>query len=74
MAKCKDLYAYWVDADKLDPGTEAGDRLRRLGEMLRRRNPEVTLRTIDMGRYEEDVLNLMEVFETARGRTGATCR
>jgi hypothetical protein len=66
FAKCKDLFAYLVNADKLDPGTAAGDRLRRLGELLRRRNPEVTLRTIDMGRYEEDVLRLMDVFETAR--------
>jgi hypothetical protein len=66
FGKCKDLFAYLVDADKLDPGTAAGDRLRRLGEVLRRRHPEVTLRTIDMKRYEADVLTMMEVFETAR--------
>ena len=66
LAKCKDLFAYLIEYAGVRPGSEKGERLRRLGEALKKRNSGVTLRTIDMRRYQEDVLRFMAVFEEAR--------
>lgn len=64
-AKCKDLFAYLVKGEKVDHG-KGRDRMVRLAEVMRRRRPEVHVRPLDMKRYEQDVLRLLDVFETAR--------
>ncbi|MCY2926004.1 MAG: N-acetyltransferase [Planctomycetota bacterium] len=66
LRKCKDLYAYLVDAHKLCPGTSAGDRLERLACAIQRRNPEITIRSIDMRNYSRDILLFMRIFDEAR--------
>ncbi len=66
FAKIKDMFGYLINDSTVLPGTPAGDRMVRLGEALRRRHPGITVRTIDMSRYQEEVLRLMAVFETAR--------
>jgi len=65
FAKCKDLYAYLIRAENVDDG-KGRDRMLRLAEVIRRRRPEVSVRPLDMKRYEQDVLGLLKVFETAR--------
>ena len=65
FAKCKDLYAYLIRAADVDDGQGRG-RMLRLADVLRRRHPEVRVRPIDMKRYEREVLDLVELFETAR--------
>jgi hypothetical protein len=66
FTKCKDLFAYWVTQDDVAEGSNTKARLLRLAEALHKRNPTVTLRTIDMKRYEEEVLRFLGVFEEAR--------
>jgi GNAT superfamily N-acetyltransferase len=65
FAKCKDLYAYLIRAADVDDG-QGRDRMLRLADVLRRRHPEVRVRPINMKRYEREVLDLVELFETAR--------
>jgi len=66
LAKCKDLYAYAISSDIVGAGTPALDRLLRLTEAVRRRCPEVTLRTLNMRDYEREVLRFIGIFEEAR--------
>lgn len=66
FVKCKDLYAYLQDIRAVGPGTPQGDRMLRLRKALIRRNPQVTVRPIDMRHYLEDVQRCMAVFEEAR--------
>ncbi|HUS91685.1 MAG TPA: hypothetical protein VM695_07525 [Phycisphaerae bacterium] len=65
FAKCKDLYAYLVRAEDVDEG-KGRDRMLRLADAMRRRHPEVHVRPLDMRRYEQEVLCLVDVFEAAR--------
>jgi len=67
LRKCKDLYAYLVEATKVGAGTEAHERLLRTVRAVRRRHPEVTVRPLDMRKYEEEVLGFFGIFEQARG-------
>ena len=66
LRKCKDLYAYLIEAEEVRPGTGPGDRLVRLVSALRRRHPEVSVRSVDMRNYLRDILRFMVVFEEAR--------
>jgi hypothetical protein len=66
LSKCKDLYAYLIDAEEVRPGTAPGDRLVRLVAAMRRRHPEVTVRSVDMRNYPRDLLRFIDVFEEAR--------
>ncbi|HPD14235.1 MAG TPA: N-acetyltransferase [Planctomycetota bacterium] len=66
--KHKDLLAYYLDQDMIAPGTEARERMERIEALVRRRNPELTIRTIDMTRFEDEVLALGELFNLARER------
>jgi hypothetical protein len=66
LAKCKDLFAYLVSADVIYPGTDAYERIVRTTKILQKRHPEVTVRTIDLKNYQEDILKFMGVFEEAR--------
>ncbi len=67
-AKHKDLLAYYLDQDMIAPGTEARERLERIEKLVRRRHPELVVRTLDMSRYLEEVLALGELFNAARER------
>ncbi len=66
LGKCKDLYAYLIEAHKLLPGTDAYERLERLGRVLRRRHPEVSLRPLDVRRWKDEIRRIMGIFEEAR--------
>jgi hypothetical protein len=66
LRKCKDLYAYLIKNDTVQPGTEAGDRMVRLAAALHRRHPEVTLRRMNKGDYPRDILRFIDLFEEAR--------
>lgn len=66
--KHKELFAYYLDQDMIAPGTEARARLERIDGLVRRRHPEVAIRTLDMSRYEQEVLALGELFNAARER------
>lgn len=63
---CKDLYAYLVEAEHVRPGSAAHERLQRTVRAVRRRRREVSVRPLDMGHYERDVLRFLGVFEEAR--------
>lgn len=64
--KEKDLYAYEVQTAKMKSGTRVHARLSKLVERMQKRYPEVTVRKLDMARYEEEILQFMHVFEEAR--------
>jgi len=66
MAKCKDLYAYVVYPQELESGSPEYDRMIRLERVLNRRYPGLTLRSMDMRNYEEEISRFMGVFEQAR--------
>jgi GNAT superfamily N-acetyltransferase len=66
LARCKDLYAYLIERGKVDVGTEEHTRMVRAAEVLHRRYPSVSIRSIQMGNFQQEVLRLTEVFEQAR--------
>ncbi|MBN2451879.1 MAG: hypothetical protein JXR77_15945 [Lentisphaeria bacterium] len=66
LEKCKDLYAYWIESARIGPGSPEHRRMRRIADRMRSTHPEVTIRNLDMRRYEEDVLRYLPVFEEAR--------
>ena len=55
-----DWYAYHVDSDM--PGAE---RMRRLGDRLLARHPEITIRSLDLTRFDEEVTKLREIYKDA---------
>ena len=61
----KDLFAFQLDSARLVAG-EALKRLERLSETVRRRHPDLTVRPLDMRRYEEEVVALGRLFNAAR--------
>lgn len=67
-AKLKDLFAYYLDQDMIAPGTEARERLERIEKLVKRRHPDLVIRTLDMGRFEDEIIALAELFNTARQR------
>jgi len=64
--KHKDLYAYHLHYSMVDENQEHRQRLERLDAAVRRRHPELVIRTIDMARYEAETLALGRLFNTAR--------
>jgi len=55
-----DWYAYHVDSEM------AGvKRMKRLGQRLLSRHPEITIRSIDLSRFDEEVLMLREIYRDA---------
>ncbi len=66
LARCKDLYAYFVEEAHVQEGTDERARLLRAAELLNRRYPQVKIRPIDMRNFEQEVLRLTEIFEQAR--------
>jgi len=63
LRKIKDLYAYRILAERLG---DAMKRLDRIASAMFRRHPDLTIRTIEMKRYEEEVHLFSAVFEQAR--------
>jgi len=66
LHKEKDLYAYEVQTAKMKSGTRVHARLSKLVQRMQKRYPEITIRTLNMERYEEEILKFMHVFEEAR--------
>jgi len=64
--KHQDLLAYYLDHDMVAPGTEARERLERIERLVKRRHPELAVRTLDMRRFEAEVVALGELFNLAR--------
>ena len=55
-----DWYAYHVDASM--PGIR---KIRRVGERVLSRNPEITIRSIDLARFDEEVEKLHKIYDDA---------
>ena len=55
-----DWYAYHVDSKR--PGVK---RMKRLGERLLARHPEITIRPLDLSRFDEEVSKLREIYRDA---------
>jgi GNAT superfamily N-acetyltransferase len=55
-----DWYAYHVDSKM--PGVQ---RMKRLGKRLLARHPEITIRPIDLSRFDEESLKLREIYKDA---------
>ena len=62
----KDLLAYYLDCQMLTENPEKMARMERIERMVLRRHPELTIRTLEMERYEDEVLALAELFNEAR--------
>jgi GNAT superfamily N-acetyltransferase len=60
------MFAYLIQGEHAAPGTKPYERLEKTCALLRRRHPEVKVRTIDLSRYQEEILRFMGVFEEAR--------
>jgi GNAT superfamily N-acetyltransferase len=60
LTKIMDWYAY-----KIDPGAERVIRMRAIAERFLKRNPEVTIRNLDLKNYEADVAFLHEIYDDA---------
>ena len=66
LARCKDLYAYRIEAHRVEGTAGKDGRLARAAALIRRRHAALTIRPIDLRRFESEVLALTEVFEQAR--------
>ncbi|MBM4041664.1 MAG: N-acetyltransferase [Planctomycetes bacterium] len=66
LEKVKDLYAYLLLAKNVTGDSEQLERIERLGTLIHRRHPNLRIRTMDMARYEADVMALGHLFNTVR--------
>lgn len=66
FSKAKDMFAYLVTRDDVAPGTETYKRIMRMSALLKRRHPEVRIRTINMAQLRTDILSFVHLFEEAR--------
>jgi len=66
LEKIKDLFSYAVRQDRLSPGQQAHDRLSRSANLLARRYPGVSVRSLNMKNLKNDILRFLPVFEEAR--------
>jgi GNAT superfamily N-acetyltransferase len=60
LRRAMDWYAYHVDTDM--PGVA---RMMRVGERLLSRHPELTIRSLDMSRFDDEVVKLREIYRDA---------
>jgi len=65
LKSVEEMYAYHLSFDTLGPESAAMQRLDRLARGIRRRHPGLTVRPIDMTRYEADLLDLGRLADTA---------
>jgi len=61
-----DLYAFHVRNDQVAPKLPTIKRFERLAAAIRSRHPGLSVRTIDMSRFEDEVLVFGRLFNTAR--------
>ena len=54
-----DWYAYWLEAGEIDP------RITRIANRTLRRHPEITVRNVDMKRFDEEVALLHGIYDDA---------
>ncbi|MFB3891631.1 MAG: N-acetyltransferase [Phycisphaerae bacterium] len=66
LAKCKDLFAYIIRAEQVEPGSPVFDRLTKAADLIHRRYPDVSVRPINMRDYRREIVNFVAVFEAAR--------
>jgi ribosomal protein S18 acetylase RimI-like enzyme len=64
--KLIDLYAYLILAKNAGCEEENIQRLQRLADAVRRRHPSITVRSLDMARYEQEAEGLNDLFNAAR--------
>lgn len=62
----KDLFAYLMHADRVAAHRPNIRRLERLAAAIRRRQPGLTVRTLDLARYDQEVATLGRLFNLAR--------
>ena len=61
-----DLYAYYVRSDQVAPHLPTMKRFERLAAAIRTRHPGLSVRHIDMTRYDDEVLTFGRLFNAAR--------
>jgi GNAT superfamily N-acetyltransferase len=61
----EDLYAYFIDPERLARDPKRTQRLERLATSIRRRHPELTVRSIDLAHFEVDIRALGSLMERA---------
>jgi hypothetical protein len=66
LRKRKDLLAFRIVDDDLQPGTPLRRRMERTVNAIRRRHPEVDVRCLRMRQLETEVVRFLSVFEEAR--------
>ena len=59
LSKAMDWYAYWLDKGPVP------DRVARISERFMKRNPEVSLRRADLGRFDEEIDLFYEIYNDA---------
>jgi GNAT superfamily N-acetyltransferase len=69
LRRAMDWYAYRVDAEM--PGIQ---KMRRVGERLLRRHPEIRIRPLDPARYDEEVALLHQIYDDAWEQNWALVR
>ena len=62
----QELHAYWLSTEQFAADAEARGRLERIARAVRRRHPDLTVRPLDMARYDAEVMALGKVFNAAR--------
>ncbi len=62
----KELYAYHLTGEEMAPDRRPRQRLQRIAEAVARRQPELVVRSLDMRRYDADVVALGKLFNAAR--------
>ncbi|MFT4626664.1 MAG: hypothetical protein ACI8PZ_005342 [Myxococcota bacterium] len=60
MESAKDWYAYWLDYAKQPP-----DLITRMAERFMKRSKQLTIRTLDMSRYDEEVKLFLAIYNDA---------
>ena len=60
LERAMDWYAYHVEAEQ--PGMQ---KIRRLGQRVLARHPEIQVRSIDLSRYDEEVARLHRIYDDA---------
>jgi hypothetical protein len=59
FAKVRDWYAYWLDKGPIP------ERVQRVSERFMKRNPDITVRKVDLSRWDEELELLYEVYNDA---------
>ena len=60
MEKAKDMYAYWLANDGPIP-----DRVGAIADRFEKKHPEVTIRPVDVAKYDEEVQLCLQIYNDA---------